>query len=447
MKPAYTLIHGQGQISALVALGFFAMGMIAFPVVLGLLAAFPDLFTGDPYRLETLSFITFVVLGFVCPFLFGCHYAVSSLLTGSSLWSQPIAVIHIALHGIGLIWMMATFGGRDFMQHTETGLLIGGLLILAGIGLMVLNSLVTANRLSRWEPPNITVACSLFWLTVLVALGFALVINHPLPFLGHDPVRLLELHVTLALGGFLWMGLLGMALKLFTVFLPGATAPGALSWTGCIVINTALLLMLPLLMIEPAWSGWLAGAVLVGGLFYFADIVRLLYRSRKGMSPGIIGALGGIIGGLVLTGFLVVSPPPLMDPSLPDLRGYLASVTGIAILVCAPLVLLGFGMRMIPFLVWRIRCMPLIGYYKQPHAGFFSDKRGEAGCILGLAAGTLYTVAAFHEAAPAGFQIAALCLLIGTVYFWYAVGPALRVFLLGIYPEKPTEKSTIEPLS
>lgn len=445
MSNEIKIIKGHGQVSSLVALGFYGVGLVSLFAMLGIILGYPQTLSGDPYRIEVLGLGALGILGFVASFIFGTYYAVSSLLSGTSLWSRKLALGHLLLHVLGLGWMTVAFAGLSFLNNPYQNILFGGLVVLVGILFLVLNMTVTASRLNRWEPAQITVMSSLFWLGLAAVFVLGLVVERFYPFMSREPQELARIHGYLALAGFLWLGMLGASLKLFSMFAISGRMPGVLSWLGCIVINGALMLTVPVLLFNPPWAyPALAAVILLGSVFFLADGIRLCVGASKGVSAGVVGALVGIVIGVALFAWLAFGLPGVTVGGASEGEAG-RMLMALSVLGTAILVFLGMGTRVVPFLVWRVRCMPLVGRSEQPPVGSLSNSSGQAVSVFCLIVGWGYIFAGQFCGREVGTQLGVLCLLIGAGWFLYAVLPSIQAFFLGIEPMDKTGENRTAP--
>lgn len=437
MKRNSSIIPEYGQVSALIAIGFYIIAGMSLISAWGLLMAFPELIFGDPYRLETLAMGIFLMVGFSASFIFGTYYAVASLLSGSGLWSRPLGLLHLALHSIGIGWLVVSFAIRAVLETSFVGLVFGGLFVLGGVFCLVLNFMVTAAKFNRWEPAQITVMLSLFWLSICAVLALALVVDPYYPITGLNPLRLLESHVVLGLAGFLWLGLIGASLKLLSMFAVSKNQPGTFSWIGCAVSNMVLLTLIPVLVFHPQVPfAYLASGLLLGSLFYFIDILRLVISAKHGRDGAIVGSVLALVVGMVLLGWLAAGMPFVMTGTQ-LLREHARVGIAIITLGIMPLMAISLWMRIIPFLVWRIRCAPFIGKGQVLSSAELSDHRGMTTAVICLAVGCAYIVFGQWLSQPAGAQIGFIALLVGAFWCIHTVLPAIMGFLLGV--DKPSK--------
>lgn len=436
MNQQFSIIQGHGQISGLLALGFYGIGLVCLVVLLGLITASPIVLTGDPYQMNALGLAALGLLGFTASFIFGTYYAVSSLLSGSGLWSRKMASGHFLLHTTAIIWLVACFGGMEFLDQPFQGLVIGGMLFLFGVLLMIFNMVATASRLNLWEPSQITVVSSLFWLGLASLFLLGLVVEQFHPFMSHGPIQLLEIHTLLALAGFLWLGLLGSTLKMLVMFSVSQKSPGTLSWIGCVMMNTVLMLMVPVLLASPSWAvPSIASALFLGSAFYIADILRILAGSRKKIQSGIIASLTGLFVGLLVLLWLALGNQPLFGDDALTVDAVRRIVTVVVIFGIALPIFLGTGIRMVPFLIWRIRCMPYVGKYQQPALNTLHYPSSAFVSAICLLVGVAYLIAGQLAANGVGTQLGAITTLVGVWWFVHALYPAGKGFLLGVEPQ------------
>ncbi len=439
-----TVTREHGQLSALVALGFYMIGLACLVTASGILLGFPEVLRGDPYRIEVIALAALAIPGFVGSFVFGTFYAVAALLSSTGLWSRPLALIHLALHALGMGWMVAAFGGMPFFERPFLGIVIGAMIVLAGVFALIANITLTTGQRNRWEPAQLSVVTALFWLGVTAALAVGLVIEPFRPVLRMDAVRLIEAHAQLALGGFLWLGLLGTSLKLLSMFVVSNRGPGGFSWAGLVIINCALLGMIPVLLFYPGAhaASVLAAIILGGSLLYFADMARLFAGTRKRPDAGLLAGLLGIATGIAVLAWMVAGMPVWAPEGTSLAVRELARIQfSIAVFGTFTLVFLGMGMRVVPFLVWRLRCAPLVSKRPTPSGADLSNPAGRGPALLCLAAAFAYLAAGQLTNNPAGVQIAVLCLLVGTGWFVYTLSPAIRAFFFGLDPIVTAEQA------
>lgn len=419
-----------------VALGFFTIGTLSLIAALGILSIHPQITGGEVYRAETVSFAALVCFGFVGSFVFGAAYVISPVMANSSLFSERLAVAHLLLHGLGMAWLITVFAGMPFLENPQFGFFSGIILLLLGALLHIFNLLTTASRQNRWEPEQLTLIAALFWLGVTAVLGISLILAPWMPSVWHDPMDLLEAHAPLALFGFLWLSLLGFALKLFNMFLVSKKNAGPLSWAGWVCVNAALFAMVPILLfMQGAGLSFLLGLLAFGSLCYLADIVRLWLAAQRPLDWAMTGAFLGLFSGFILLGWgLIGAPLPGSEETAPVLRELTLVFFVLGIFGSFTLTMLGLSMRLIPFLVWQLRCAPFVGSEEVPQPKELVGRGGGVGLMICLVAAWAYLAAGQWSGSIAGAQLGAVCLFCGVYWFLWSLRPAFKVFVFGTRP-------------
>ena len=424
-----------GMMSAMVALAFFAVGLICLLACLAVLLLFPNVLSGNPYRLEVTALAALVLPGFAGSAVFGTFYAVSSVLTGSRLWSRPLAVAHWFLHTMGLCGMVLALGGMPFLENPFLGVGVGAVLQLIGVLLLFLNLVLTAAQHNRWEPESITVLFALFWLGVSAILGLTLLVHWNFDIFQPKALRYIEVYAIVSMAGFLCLGILGTTLKLFDMFLVGGLHTSGLMWTGCILINLGLF-MIPITAVSFAWSAQSVpvGIIFLGSFLYLISAFLRIRTSNSDLTPGITLATCGLVVGVGLIGLEslllagAITPPELVENFFREQVRMHASLT---VLGTVLMLSLGTGTHLVPLLVWRLRCLPVVREHNGPTADDLIDPRGLPVLLLCLVAGWIYIAVGQWNIQAAGVQLGVLCILIGILWFFMVIRPAVMLFLFG----------------
>jgi len=437
IKPSKIKPNEKSRTAPAVALGFFVIGFLCLVASLGILLIHPQITGGDPYRIEALGFGALVSFGFVGSFVFGAAYMISPVMASSSLFSDRLALLHLLLHGLGLGWLVVVFGGMNFMHNPQAGMLAGIGLLLVGAGLHILDLLLTASRYNRWEPEQLTLMTALFWLGITSILGMAILLSPLFPLVWHDPIDLLEAHAPLALVGFLWLSLLGFSLKLFNMFLISEKSAGLLSWAGWALVNIALMGFVPILLMAQGRGLTVAMVLLsIGSLCYLADIVRLWSAARRPMDWALTGSFVGLLTGFTLFAWVVAGMPfPALEGSGFGVRENTRIFFVIGIFGTFTLTMLGLALRLVPFLIWQLRCAPLAGKRKVPEPRDLITRGASLAMMICLIAAWGYLAAGQWVQSPIGAQLGAVCLFCGLLWFLWILLPALKIFVYGIDPE------------
>jgi hypothetical protein len=432
------------RIGPAVALGFFGIGLACLGAVLAILLMHPAVLAGDPHRPEAAAFLGLVSIGFVGSFLFGGAYVVSPLMAASSLFSARLALAHLALHAAGLLWLLVVYGGLAILEDPRPALIGGLLLVCAGVALHVVNLYATASQRNRWEPGHVAILLGLFWLAIGAGAGVLALASPWLPDLVPDPLLQAEGHLHILLLGYVWLSLLGLAMKLFHLFLATQDQPAGLSWAGLAVAHAGIALDSPLAHLTAAGlPNPSLALVAIGSLLILADLVRLWSHAGRPIDSTLSGVFAGLVAGVALLGWVVAGSP------LPETTGTDANATRALILAgvigTATVTLVPYALRVVPFVVWRLRCAPRIGRIQVVTPQELQHPSATLAALICLWAAWGHLVASRWLAAPVGTQVAGVCLAIGVLWAARALLPSLNVFVLGPEDESATPGAPTSP--
>lgn len=433
MRSALPIQQKSVRMAPAVALGFFVIGILCLSASIAILSIHPEILTGEPYRTEVVAFAALVSFGFVGSFVFGAAYVISPVMATSSLFSARLAALHLLLHGGGMGWLVVTYGGMQFLENPESGFFSGIGLLVVGALIHVVNLLSTASQRNRWEPEQLTSLSALFWLGITSGLGIIILLSNWIPAVWQYWLETLKVHAPLGLVGFLWLSMLGFCLKIYSMFLVSEKSAGSLSWIGWIGTNAALLLFVIVLNMNEAAAVSITMALLcLGGVFYIADIVRLWFAAQRPMDWALTGSFIGLIAGFALLLWILISM--LFHGSLEkyEIRDVAFIFFVVGIFGIFTLTMLGLSMRLIPFLIWLLRCAPMIGSADVPQPASLVRQRGGFGLMICLgAAGVYFAIGQWSQSVIAA-QLGTVCLFCGLFWLLWSLLPAFKIFVFGI---------------
>lgn len=419
-----------------VSICFFALGFLSFWATCATLFRTPEFLLGEPYQPEVLALTHLFVLGWISSLIFGAGYMILPVMASTRLWSLRMAAVHLALHAIGLPWMLAGFLWMDF---TEAG--HGGSLVFAGIILFVINLLLTASQRNRWNPPQITVVSALFWLTATAFLAILMLVNKYIPIFKFDAQWLIAMHSHMGLLGFLWLLLLGSTLKLFSMFLISKHSPGFFSWAGCLIFNLGLLMMIPgELYAQGTQRKVMIAALLIGSLCYLVDIARILLGSNRKADWSIWTTVIGLLTGVGVMAWVAAGAPTPWASEPFATRDLIRTYFILALFGPFTLAIFGMGTRIIPFLVWQLKYASLAGTPGLPTVQDLRRSYSIWAVGLSFTAGWIFMLLGLLLGDVAALQIGILLMLIGTGWFFYSISPALFA-ILSATPTAPVTQS------
>lgn len=421
--------------AAPIALLFFLTGFLSLATALVVLLQRPDILLGDPYRPEVLAIAHLLLLGFIGSLVFGASYMILPVIASASLWSRKLAWAHLALHAIGMVWMVVAMAQFNFMEAMQ-----GGNAVFLGMMLYVVNLMFTASARNRWEPEQISFITGFFWLCLASALAIFMLVNKFVPMTALDTQWLMALHAHLGLVGFYWLVLLGAGLKLFAMFLISSKSPGFFSWMGVLTINAGLMLMIPMEFNQAGSSlQSVAWMLLAGSLFYFVDLLRLFLSSKRKMDGSMATAAAGILFGLLILGWILAGMPTTAWAEQISIREKVRVYFTLTVFGTYSLAILGMGTRIIPFLVWQIRYADKIGKEKVPTASELTNPQSRWVMFLCLVLGWLYLAAAQISNYQPGIQLALLCFAVGFAWFIYTIVPSIKAMVSSSALESPAQ--------
>lgn len=395
--------------SARLSLAFLWTALGSLAVGLGLLLIRPDALSGDPHRPEVLALTHLLTLGWVSSILFGVVYSLIPLTASSRLKSVPLAWVHLFFHVQGLILMVLGFFETPFAEVSH-----GGTFVFIGLLLFFLNLFLTASKLNRWDPANITIQCGLFWLLLSGGTGVLLFLNQHLEVIQRDPLWMIGIHAHFGLVGFVWLTLLGAALKVATMFVISDRRPGWSTWGGLILINAGMMAWVPAALLpELNLQPLLIGTILAGSVLYIADLVRLSLSA-----PGLPRAdglliLSGFVSALAILGWIAVGSP-LPGGMAVETPEWIRIYFTLSILGPVTFIIFGLGFRLGPFLRNQIRLVEDRG----PVLPLSGSSEVIAMVILScLVLGFGYLIAAQVMDQAVGVSFTAVCYLVATGWF------------------------------
>ncbi len=446
----YRLATTQGQIPAVVALLFYllAAGALGVLLIAGLLLPEWHFSMRDVSIFGHREWL--LLVGLAGPLLFAAYYGQGAILTGTSIRAERMSIAHLLLQGAGFAWLLIGMLLQPKPDLAVAAVLLPGYgLLLCGLVLPWINGLLTASVRNRWDAPSLMILTALFWLGLsgLYAFGSMLEVYGLSLDFGLDRTTLLQLHGLLAIGGGLWLGLLGVSLLSLKLFTVSDKSAGALSSIGYWILNITLVLGVPVVLGTYAiLYPWLARLFLLGSALVVVDAIRISLAGKGGhfKEPFSWVLLFALLVGLFMWICILRT---LLLPAEGVLTFFLNNSTGFSLWLPLIVLLLVFYpvlVKSVPFLVWRIRCMPLFLDHAQPSARALYDNRSAWVTTLLLLIGLIYLAAGSRLSDPAVIQLGLLSLLVATFWTLHALWPAISVFMLGIGPvnkKTPTNHS------
>lgn len=379
----------------LLPLAFILSGLAALASASAWLLCQPGL-PGLPYfHPRVVAFIHLWLPGFLLSVCIGALYQLMPVVLGEPLrLSVPALWTHFGLHVAGVVLLVAAFAGGRFAWAGA-----GGILISAGVGILLAAVLRTFARAGRRDAPAWCFPLATGWLAATVLAGVMMAANRHSPWLPLSMMDLLRAHAHLGLAGFFLTLLQGTTFQLIPMFTMGELRCPRFVWAGLLATQAGLFALIPGL----AWDRMIfictGTAIIVAGIACSGVALHATLRSRrrKKIEPGIQAfVLGAILMGLAAPVGAALLFAPEGSPAV--MRG-VAAYGVILIPGALSLMVLGMLCKIVPFLVWMRAYGPKVGKRPVPVATVLASRELERGWLAAHLLGLALLVAGF---APAG---------------------------------------------
>jgi hypothetical protein len=391
-----------------VAAGAFVLAASAVPWLA------PEL-GGHYYQPRLLALTHMIALGFVTLAIMGASYQIVPVVLERPIWSARLARWQLGLFGAGTAGMVA-----HFHLAAWSGLGWAAGLTALGIGAHLLNMGLSLRALPRWSFTARLFAAGTAGLGMTALAGIGLVGARMGLYALADPLGLVGAHFHLALLGWVLPTLLGVAARLYPMFLLAPAPQPRLAR----VQLWGLLLGVPAVVLGlAAWPRLvLPGALLVAvGVAAHSAAVAAMLATRK--RPALDWGLRAAIAGTACLGLAALAGLALAEGRLAGPRATLAYA--VLALGSVSLTIAGMLLKIVPFLVWQRVYAPRIGRAPVPTLAELGWPRAQAFGSVGLLAGTLGLAAAVAAGDAAWIRGAGALLGPGALAFGGALGGVL----------------------
>jgi hypothetical protein len=379
----------------------------------------PEL-AGHYYQPRILALTHTVTLGWITLTIMGASYQLIPIVLARPLWSERLAWWQLGLMVVGIIGMIG-----HFFLGAWSGLVWAAALVAAGVGAHLVNVARTMRGLAHWTFTARMVALALAGLGVTTLVGFGLGLDKVLRVLpAEDLFPHLHAHVHLALLGWVLPMTIGVAARVYPMFLLAAEPAG---WPGRAQL-WGLAAGVPAIVVGICASpvllaaGTLAVTVAVAGhLVWLAAMVRS--RKRPALDWGLRFVLTG-------AGTLALATALGLGLAL-DLTGgprVALAYAALALGAWLSLTIAGMLLKIVPFLVWYRVYAPRAGRAAVPTLAGLSSPRAEGLAWLLLTLGTTSLPAALWYGDPAWIRAAGLMVAAGAVVFGATLARVLGHF-------------------
>ena len=376
-RPATTPLAPSGSVR-LAAQHFAAATFYLVAGSIGLFWIAPDLAAGA-YLAPRVGGVTHLfTLGWLTTTIFGALTQLLPVALGAPLRSTRVAQ--------ATFWTFAPGAGflAAGVAASRLALLVPGvLLLITGILLALANLAATLARAKTRDPTTAAIVLALGFLASTLVFGVVLVHNLHTGFIAADRLRVLAIHLHVALVGWVLLMIVGVSHRLLPMFL---LAHGAdTRWTGRALAGLASGVVVLALGIGAGRTPleWAGALLLAGGLGCFLRQAFAFYRVRvrRQLDPGMrfAGTALAFMGVCAVLGLAVLADGGA-HVRLATLYISTALLGGIVLYV------VGFFYKIVPLLSWTARFRGRMGKEPVPTVAQMYSAR-LAHVQLGLMAG------------------------------------------------------------
>ncbi|HEX8849473.1 MAG TPA: hypothetical protein VF761_08075 [Gemmatimonadaceae bacterium] len=320
---------------------------------LGLVWIAPELAAGAYASPHVAGVTHLFTLGWLTTTIFGALYQLLPVALGAPLRSVRVGHVGFAAFAPGAgLFAAGVATGSATLSHA------GIVLITIGVALAVSN---IASSLPRARSRDVTwaaVATALTFLASTLVLGVVLLHNLHTGFLAEARVRVLATHLHVALVGWALVMMVGVSHRLLPMFLLAHGADTAWTRRSLLLLATGVVALAIAVTSRDGVSGWVAVAMLEGGVACFVWQARSFHRARVrrkidvGMRFAAI-ALGFLVAAALLG--IAVFAAGASHARLATAYVAVGLLGGIVLYV------VGFFYKIVPLLAWTVRYRERMG--------------------------------------------------------------------------------------
>lgn len=430
--------------SPTVPLSYLVTAVAAFVLACAAVPFLAPELAGHYYHPRLAALTHTVTLGWITLSIMGASYQLIPIVLERRVWSEGLARWQLWIIAVGIAGMVA-----HFYIGRWPALLMAAAMVAAGMAMHLVNVAMTLRGVERWSFTARFIAMAYTGLGLTVVFGLVLGADRIWKFLPGSFFPTLHAHFHLALLGFVTPMLIGVAARVYPMFL---LAPEPNGWLERVQF-WGLALGVPAIV-----AGLLGAPALVapGAIAVAATAVAHLtwvWRMARGRKrPALDWGLRFVLTG---SGFLIAAAAVGLGLAFDVLSGPRAALA-YAVLVLGgwiSLTIVGMMLKIIPFLVWYRVYSPRAGRAPVPtlaQLGWPAAERLAYGLLTGGIAALAAALATGHARliGAAGIVLAA-----GAVCFAATVASALHhMALYGRLPaiagasDAPTREQILQAL-
>lgn len=384
------------------ALCFLLAGAVGMVLVAPVIAA--GLFLDTQVVAVTHLF----TLGWLTTTIFGALYQLLPVALGASVRWVRLGYVSIALVAPGIASFVAGVATNDDpIRH------LGLALVMPGLLLGIVNIGASLPRAPRRDVTWWAVVVALAALLTTIVLGGVLVHNLKTGVLAGARVRVLALHMHIALVGWAFATIVGISQRLLPMFLLAHGVDDRWSRRALAFLAAGTMLLAGGLLAPNAPVTWVGAFALAGGLASFIVQARRFYaaRVRPKLDPGLR---------IVATGIVATAAAGVLGLStLASGTSYprVATAYGAAAVLSVMLYVVGHFYKIVPFLAWTMRYRVRTGHEPVPAiADLYSARLAVAQWIV-MSVATASIIVGTLVGHAQSVRAGAVLLLVGVLLF------------------------------
>jgi hypothetical protein len=333
---------GRG-VSPMLPLSYLVTATVAFVLAALAVPWLAPALAGHYYQPRVLALTHTVTLGWITLTIMGASYQIVPIVLGRPIWSERLARWQLGLTATGIAGLVGHFFIAEW-----SGLLWSAGLVTFGVGLHLVNALLSVRGMAAWTFTARLVALAHVGLALTALFGMLLGLDKVVRVLPGQLFPNLHAHVHLALLGWVLPMVIGVAARVYPMFLLArepAGWPGRVQlWGIGLGVPAVVLGILASRVLLLAGALAVAAAVIAHGAWVHAMVRG---RRRPALDWGLRFVLSGTLAllpatvlGLALALDLLAGPRAALAYAALALGGW------------ASLTIAGMMLKIVPFLVW-----------------------------------------------------------------------------------------------
>jgi hypothetical protein len=426
---------GRGP-SPLVPLAYLVSAAVAFlAAAMGTAWLAPEL-AGHYYHPRLLALTHTVTLGWITLTIMGASYQLIPVVLERPIWSERLARWQLAVLLVAVTGMVA-----HFYLGTWPGLAAAAALLAIGVAMHLLNIGLSLRGFTQWTFTARLVMLGYGGLALTTLFGLVLATNRLWPFLPGELFPTLHAHVHLALLGWITPMILGVAARVYPMFL---LAPAPRRWSALLQLWGLIVGVPSVVMGLMGVPGLLLPGALAVAAAALGHSAWVLEMARERKRPGLDWGLR-----FTLTATAFVLPAAALGVALAAdrLSGPRVAMAYAVVVLggWTSLTIVGMMLKIVPFLVWYRTYSPRAGREPVPTLAQLSSPRLEGLAYALLTGGILLLAVTVLVGDAAWIRVAGTVLALGAVAFAAVLGRILSHAGARKWPpHSPSPRSTRE---